>query len=424
MLRGLVLCFALVSLCVMFSCAGGGVRPNTPQATASPVNLAMPPKADVVAGRTVSWDEEGAPDFAKWDIIFGQQYPLGTAEIVLDGGAYYMKYTLTQAAIDDGWRYIDAAVNLWVGEPPDKADVPGKYPYKWSVAGYDAGLTEVLLPIGTSIPEDFGIAIHASLWQPTYDAYGTLTGYNNETGWGGLYWATKARAEGAYWTGNWKKWGGYMTYSDTKAEVLPVFTPFDMTFSALYNYDLGSYWKLRFTTSVPGSLSPYTWDYIALGGVNYTRGWCVDPQYLANVTETAKVYSCFDPSLPNYAKDPDWDIISYMLDQRYGGSASNPNIYFSASVNTFQKALWYFKYGNYQVDYNGANADTRIGGYDAATHALIDDATANGENYVPGPGDWFAGVMWPGNNIPHKYGSNPAGNENTNYQMLIVGIDP
>jgi hypothetical protein len=421
MLRGVTIFFALFICLLAVSCGGGGTT-NTAQDGVQPDQLAMPPKLGVLDGKAPAWDEAGAPDFLVWDVIFGQHYPYGTAEVILQDGAYYMKYTLTQAAIDAGWRYIDAAVNIWTGNLPSKADVPGQYPYKWSVGSWDAGLTEVLLPLGTWVPTaGFNIAIHASLRQLI--AGSDPPAYNNETGWGGLWWATKAgKAEGAYWTANWKKWGGYMTKADTLAKKLPLFAPFDMTFHAQYTYALNSYWQLEFTTSPPGpALFPFVWDYYQ--GGSYTRGWCCDPQYLGNGgTDTAKIYSCYDPNLPDYAKDPDWDVISYMIDQRYGGAAGN--MYFDASVNTFQKALWYFKYGNYQVDYQGNGADSRIGAYDAATWALIDDATIKGENYVPSPGDWFAGVLWPGNNAPGKYGKNPSDNNNTNYQMLIVGIDP
>lgn len=420
MLRG-VRVFVALLVCLLAAACGGGGSPSTAQNNYQPDPQAQAPKPAVLDTKAAAWDESGADDFLVWDMIFGQQYPYGTAEIVKQDGVYYMKYTLTQAAIDAGWRYMDAAVNVWNGTPPSKADVPGQYPYKWSTGSWDTAQTEVLLALGGWTPTaGFSIAIHAALRQRVVDEFGNVT-YNNETGWGGLWWATKAgKEEGAYWTSSWnKKWGGYMTKADTLANKLPLFTPFDIHFTAQYNYELGSYWKLQFTGTP--AVAPYTWDYF--NGGSYTRGWCCDPQYLGNGGyDLAKIYSCYDANLPDYAKDPDWDIISYIIDQRYGGSAGN--MYFDATVNTFQKAIWYFKFGNYQVDMNGANADPRIGTYDAATQALITDAMAHGENYIPGPGDWFAGVVWPGNNAPGKYGKNPGDNNNTNYQMLIVGIDP
>jgi hypothetical protein len=98
------------------------------------------------------------------------------------------------------------------------------------------------------------------------------------------------------------------------------------------------------------------------------NGWCVDYYHQIEVDNEdpdfyydAVMWYSYDPALPSYLTDnEEWDMINYVINHR-GDTTSN----------FVQLALWWFV----GVDFDYESYP------DAA--ALIDDAEANGEGYVP-----------------------------------------
>lgn len=98
-------------------------------------------------------------------------------------------------------------------------------------------------------------------------------------------------------------------------------------------------------------------------------GWCVDePHYIHNgEIYKAKMYSTYDPNNPH--PDPDWNKVNYILNHKQGDK------------DDIQAAIWYF------VD--GGNEPPTSAG-----QAMKNEAIANGENFVPAPGQVLAVVLW------------------------------
>lgn len=129
--------------------------------------------------------------------------------------------------------------------------------------------------------------------------------------------------------------------------------------------------------------------------------------------KNATIYSSYDPNLPAYAQSANWDLISYMLNERFCEPGS---IFATASAATFQNAVWFFKYG----------LSTFTPPANDPSWALIENAKENGENFIPCACDdedchWFAGIIWPGTSTG---GPGIGGNYPTDYQMLIFALDP
>lgn len=98
-------------------------------------------------------------------------------------------------------------------------------------------------------------------------------------------------------------------------------------------------------------------------------GWCVDEyHYVYNgKTYTATLYSSYDANNPH--PDEDWDKVNYILNHKQG------------TWRDVQEAIWRF------VD--GGNMPSSDAG-----KAMVADADANGEGFVPAPGQVMAVVVW------------------------------
>ena len=96
-------------------------------------------------------------------------------------------------------------------------------------------------------------------------------------------------------------------------------------------------------------------------------GWCIEEFiWIADGVEyNVTLYSSYDPSLPVYLQDPDWDMVNYVLNHKQGNSYA------------IQNATWYF------ID--GGNMPSSSEG-----QAMVNDALANGEGFIPGPGQVVA----------------------------------
>jgi hypothetical protein len=98
-------------------------------------------------------------------------------------------------------------------------------------------------------------------------------------------------------------------------------------------------------------------------------GWCVDEYH--NIyngrTYSGILYSSYDPSNPQ--ADPDWDKVNYILNNKEG------------NWRDVQEAIWYFVDG-------GHTPSTAHG------QAMVNNAIAYGQGFVPIPGQILAVVVW------------------------------
>ncbi len=116
------------------------------------------------------------------------------------------------------------------------------------------------------------------------------------------------------------------------------------------------------------------------GGYDVTNGsylgWCVDRRYdipRGPTSHEVMLYASCDPeSLPEDIKDEDWDMVNYILNHKQG------------TMMDIQEAIWYFI--------------NMVNGYAVSTpeaQAMVDDALANGEGFVPGPCEIMAIILYP-----------------------------
>ncbi|MBE3137082.1 MAG: hypothetical protein IMZ43_06805 [Thermoplasmata archaeon] len=129
-----------------------------------------------------------------------------------------------------------------------------------------------------------------------------------------------------------------------------------------------SYWQTTLS-NVPGGYDVTNGPYL---------GWCVDLDswiYPGNVY-TVSLLSSDDPLNPwpgNHAPATyDWPCVNYIINHKTPPGYSTP-----ASPAQIQDAIWYF-------------IDHGYSGGDAKTQALISDALANGQAFVPQSGDVVA----------------------------------
>ena len=110
-------------------------------------------------------------------------------------------------------------------------------------------------------------------------------------------------------------------------------------------------------------------------GYDVTNGqysaWCVDEDtnIYQNTYYYPMLYSSYDPANPY--PDDDWDMVNYILNHKQGTSED------------VQAAIYYF--------INHGDEPTTDAG-----KAMVDDAIANGEGFVPVTGELMAVVMWIG----------------------------
>jgi len=113
-------------------------------------------------------------------------------------------------------------------------------------------------------------------------------------------------------------------------------------------------------------------------------GWCVDQNtyIVPGQVYTMELYSSYDPANP-YA-DPDWPYVNWIINNKPAG----------ATKDQIQDAIWYFIDGGYT-------------GSDPVVLQLIADALAYGADFIPGPGQWCAVVLWANPSYQHGYTVQP-----------------
>jgi hypothetical protein len=144
-------------------------------------------------------------------------------------------------------------------------------------------------------------------------------------------------------------------------------------------------------------------DYDVANGEHYL-GWCIDhPSPLPNaLTYDVMLYSSYDPPAKFY--DEDWDMVNYILNHKPDVPDSNE------VVDSIQAAIRYFVNFGYEIPQ--LPGDTLYG------TSLVGDALANGEGFIPGPGQIVA-VIVDTNPLITDY--NPYPNEDGHsYQYIII----
>ncbi|NQT81645.1 PEP-CTERM sorting domain-containing protein [bacterium] len=114
-------------------------------------------------------------------------------------------------------------------------------------------------------------------------------------------------------------------------------------------------------------------------------GWCVDVSHAmisGTVYYPVWLYSSYDSGMPSHFQDPDWDMVNYIINHKQG------------TLDDIQDAIWHFVDGNGGGTYSGTNPDVL---------AMIGDANANGEGFVPGPGEVIAVLCDAGDDVQNSF---------------------
>ncbi len=376
-----------------------------------------------------------------------------------------------------GWEM--GICQLYVGtDVPGNA--PGQYPYHYDEDGdwFTSHTFEIPL---TELEEWGGdvclyIAAHADTRLALFDEFGDPAGYQYETswatgtsengftefgqGWGGYYTVCLAwdwfegDPTGGYcetaWGGpegfdgngkkknkfwwdefGWnKKWGGYFT-----ASVFPItdFSSDTFTYRGFRWLSGGgqSYWDIVFEDAEPtlpvGSFMNWNGGPSTYYGNKVYHGWCVDNTHTSPNFHTMRtnhdydviLFSTYDPNMYDpcadshtNAVDPgltilengNWDFINYMINQRHNPTSGGPwDVTWNGTYrNEMEEAIWYFSNGS---------------GVSGIAVGMVEDAIANGDNFVPGTGEWYGIALMP----------NPADCAHGNTiraQFNIIEVDP
>lgn len=102
-------------------------------------------------------------------------------------------------------------------------------------------------------------------------------------------------------------------------------------------------------------------------------GWCVDDQspITANTEYNVALWCTYDPSIP--WADDEWDMVNYVLNHKVAG----------ASRLDIQEAIWYFV--------NGSGTGMKpVKPADPQALAMVNDALANGDGWIPSIGEKIA----------------------------------
>ena len=142
--------------------------------------------------------------------------------------------------------------------------------------------------------------------------------------------------------------------------------------------------------NLPDGIVNITAHYIALGAYHFKidlesenfsvltyKGWCFDygTNMPTEINISARLYSSLNP--PNYLKNENWSYINYIINHKPAGY----------NYLDIQIAMWYF------INLGPVHSiNTPL------AQILINDALANGTNYVPGVGDLVAIIIDPVNN--------------------------
>lgn len=104
--------------------------------------------------------------------------------------------------------------------------------------------------------------------------------------------------------------------------------------------------------------------------------WCVDRRYTAVRGPSIQVLLYSSVAPPANLSSQRWDMVNYILNHKQGG------------MMDIQNAIWYFVKMGSVGWWNGSSPS-------ATSMAIVSDAVAHGNGYVPGPGGLLAVICLP-----------------------------
>jgi len=298
------------------------------------------PKDDV----NIAWHYVNPPQ--QWTLWAGQSIDAGTVTVWNVGTTLYVKYVTT----GDWWldqTQVAVATSL-DGIPHNKqgSPLPGQFPYQTT---HNPRVQEYTYAIpwetGWYLDQELFVATHASLVKVVN---GTVV--QQQSGWAGDH----------QFPG--KNWALYFHFS-LKETYKDVNLPTGYVTMHGHYPGASSYWDIDLS-GVPTGYD--VWD-------GKWRGWCAEqfvymyPEHDYQVT----LWSTCDPLLPGRCGAPaDWAYVNYLLNHKASG----------ATTLQIEQAIWYLMHnGDYPSD--------------PVAKAMVDDALANGQGWLPRHGDWIAVVM-------------------------------
>ena len=113
------------------------------------------------------------------------------------------------------------------------------------------------------------------------------------------------------------------------------------------------------------------------------EGWCIDMERgLGGCTEDVTMVGSYSPEAQGTVDRPEnLDVLNYILNQDYSS--------WGAGRDEIQAALWGVIDDDDWTLGGGILPDVGL------AQAIIDDAMANGDGYVPGPGEFVAVILYP-----------------------------
>ncbi|MCB1218259.1 Cys-Gln thioester bond-forming surface protein [bacterium] len=360
---------AIMAAILCASCSGG----SSQQPSSEQVSELISKGAPVRESSSIYVDPQA--DWT-WDLIAGQNQLAGTVSVSNDQNNLYVSYSM-----DPAWPLQEA--HVYVGADQPSKGAPGQFPYKQE---FDPAVLDYTfeIPLGELEGKSLiYLATHA-----TAGASG-----NTETAWGG-YWNDGSPS----WDFGWgKKWGGGFT---TRVMPFPELPTEPVSYRG-FHFGQMSYWNIRFNTAL--SLPPGSFE---INGQEYWAGWCIDKHHsmFTNRDYLVTLYSSYDQTIPAFGQKDNYDLINWMLTQRRnnGSGIWNQNWNSNAIKTEFQNAVWYFSDG----------IDTTPG---SLAESFVNEAIANGENFIPGPGEFYGIILYP---------DTSTNNNQVRAQMNIIEVDP
>ncbi|PKP52473.1 MAG: hypothetical protein CVT90_02630, partial [Candidatus Altiarchaeales archaeon HGW-Altiarchaeales-3] len=113
-------------------------------------------------------------------------------------------------------------------------------------------------------------------------------------------------------------------------------------------------------------------------------GWCADRWHgiSTGVSYPAELYSSYESDVPEIAQNVSWNEINYIINNRDDYAASG------ATRMDIQCAIWHFTDGLNTSDSNCKATNPGV------SQSIVDDAYANGGDFIPGPGDRMAVIVY------------------------------
>jgi hypothetical protein len=293
----------------------------------------------------------------------GQHIEAGHARIWNDADNLYISYETV-----DGWLLAETHLYAGKTDPAELTSSPGQFPYS---AEHEPQASSYIYTIPLDSIDSYHLT-KSKKWEADQDpgiepgdvifiaAHAVVTkDGSEETAW----------ADGYQFPGN--NWATYFDYTvqSTEPSTGPVLIlPEEQV-------------KMKIVRC-PGSNGTYFDEYIWDIPEGYDMqdglwpGWCVDSNvyiYLG-VTYFVDLYNSYDPELPELVRDDEqWEYINYIINHKHPDATSKDIL----------AAIWYF--ADETPNYWGFFTDL--------SQAMVDDALANGEGFVPTTGQILAIIV-------------------------------